>query len=121
MLGLKDACIHPTTKKPYIQMSVGGRDNSPEGHQVVILQFPKYIIPVLTPPGRLLTWIRVIFRKRTGSKILSRARSSASGICKELGGDNTKYEGRGRFTWCVLAMGQGYGCFSRSEEHALRV
>lgn len=37
MLALKDACIHPTTKKPYIQTSVGGRDNSPEGHQVVVL------------------------------------------------------------------------------------
>jgi len=34
LLGLKDKCIHPTTKKPYILHSVGGRDNSPEGHQV---------------------------------------------------------------------------------------
>jgi len=33
LLGLKDKCIHPTTKKPYILQSVGGRDNSPEGHQ----------------------------------------------------------------------------------------
>jgi len=33
MLALKDVCIHPTTKKPYIQSSIGGRDNSPEGHQ----------------------------------------------------------------------------------------
>jgi len=34
MLALKDKCIHPTTKEPYILASVGGRDNSPEGHQV---------------------------------------------------------------------------------------
>lgn len=35
MLALRDDCIHPTTKKPYILESSGGRDNSPEGHQVV--------------------------------------------------------------------------------------
>jgi len=33
MLGLKDACVHPLTGKPYIMLSTGGRDNSPEGHQ----------------------------------------------------------------------------------------
>jgi len=40
LLGLKDKCIHPTTKKPYILHSVGGRDNSPEGHQVVVPPIP---------------------------------------------------------------------------------
>ncbi|TVY19039.1 hypothetical protein LARI1_G002055 [Lachnellula arida] len=34
MLALRENCIHPTTKKPYILDSSGGRDNSPEGHQV---------------------------------------------------------------------------------------
>jgi len=34
MIALKDKCLHPTTQKPYILSSVGGRDNSPEGHQV---------------------------------------------------------------------------------------
>jgi len=33
MLGLADKCIHPTTKKPYIRSAMGGKDNSPEGHQ----------------------------------------------------------------------------------------
>jgi len=33
MLALKQNCIHPTTKQPYILDSSGGRDNSPEGHQ----------------------------------------------------------------------------------------
>jgi hypothetical protein len=36
MLALRQNCIHPTTKQPYILDSSGGRDNSPEGHQVVI-------------------------------------------------------------------------------------
>jgi len=35
MLELREKCLHPTTNKPYVKSSVGGRDNSPEGHQVV--------------------------------------------------------------------------------------
>lgn len=34
MLGLKGACIHPTSQKPYIKSLSGGRDNSKEGMQV---------------------------------------------------------------------------------------
>lgn len=33
MLALKDNCIHPESKKPYIKMGMGGKDNSPEGQQ----------------------------------------------------------------------------------------
>ncbi|OCK97770.1 uncharacterized protein K441DRAFT_685414 [Cenococcum geophilum 1.58] len=33
MLALKDDCIHPTSKKPYIKSASGGTDNSPEGIQ----------------------------------------------------------------------------------------
>lgn len=40
MLALREKCIHPVTKKPYILDSSGGRDNSPEGHQVVLTHFP---------------------------------------------------------------------------------
>ena len=39
MLALRDKCLHPTTQKPYVKSSVGGRDNSPEGHQVVATPF----------------------------------------------------------------------------------
>lgn len=35
MLALKELCLHPETKQPYIVHAVGGRDNSEEGHQVV--------------------------------------------------------------------------------------
>lgn len=42
MLALRDNCIHPTSKKPYILDSSGGRDNSPEGHQVVPTQVPGF-------------------------------------------------------------------------------
>ncbi|PSS20410.1 hypothetical protein M430DRAFT_138873 [Amorphotheca resinae ATCC 22711] len=34
MLALRENCIHPTSKKPYILEASGGRDHSPEGHQV---------------------------------------------------------------------------------------
>ncbi|KAF2718457.1 hypothetical protein K431DRAFT_287613 [Polychaeton citri CBS 116435] len=34
MLALKDRCLHPTTKQLYLKSYGGGRDNSPEGHQV---------------------------------------------------------------------------------------
>ncbi|KAH8811821.1 hypothetical protein F5884DRAFT_783547 [Xylogone sp. PMI_703] len=33
MLALRENCIHPTTKKPYILSNSGGKDNSPEGLQ----------------------------------------------------------------------------------------
>lgn len=34
MLALKDNCIHPETKQPYVKTGKGGKDNSPEGRQV---------------------------------------------------------------------------------------
>ncbi|KAI0889180.1 stress responsive A/B barrel domain protein [Annulohypoxylon maeteangense] len=33
MLGLKEGCIHPTSKKQYIKSLTGGKDNSHEGAQ----------------------------------------------------------------------------------------
>ncbi|KAL3447283.1 stress responsive A/B barrel domain-containing protein [Aspergillus insuetus] len=33
MLLLKDQCLHPSSQKPYIITSIGGRDNSIEGAQ----------------------------------------------------------------------------------------
>lgn len=36
MLALQDKCVHPTSKQPYVKSHGGGRDNSPEGQQVVI-------------------------------------------------------------------------------------
>ncbi|KAB8236791.1 hypothetical protein ETB97_011302 [Aspergillus alliaceus] len=33
MLALRDNCLHPSSQKPYIRTSSGGRDNSPEGIQ----------------------------------------------------------------------------------------
>ncbi|KAK4120822.1 dabb-domain-containing protein [Parathielavia appendiculata] len=32
-LALKDSCIHPTSKAPYIKSLKAGKDNSPEGLQ----------------------------------------------------------------------------------------
>lgn len=34
MLALKNNCVHPETKKPYITSVTGGKDNSIEGAQV---------------------------------------------------------------------------------------
>jgi hypothetical protein len=39
MLALKDKCLHPTTKKPYVRMAVGGKENSPEGLAVSLITF----------------------------------------------------------------------------------
>ncbi|KAI1330473.1 stress responsive A/B barrel domain-containing protein [Xylariaceae sp. FL0255] len=33
MLSLKDSCVRPVTKIPYIKSFTGGKDNSPEGLQ----------------------------------------------------------------------------------------
>ncbi|POS74907.1 stress responsive A/B barrel domain-containing protein [Diaporthe helianthi] len=35
MMALMTACIHPSTLQPYIKSLTGGKDNSPEGLQVV--------------------------------------------------------------------------------------
>lgn len=34
MLALKNGCLHPTTKQPYIRSLTGGLNNSPEGRNV---------------------------------------------------------------------------------------
>jgi hypothetical protein len=34
MLGLRERCIHPESKQPYIKVSSGGKNNSPERFQV---------------------------------------------------------------------------------------
>lgn len=34
MLALKDKCMHPETKKPYIKTAMGGKENSPENLSV---------------------------------------------------------------------------------------
>lgn len=36
MVGLAEKCVHPTSNKPYVKSHGGGRDNSPEGQQVVV-------------------------------------------------------------------------------------
>jgi hypothetical protein len=115
MLALKDACLHPTTKKPYIQTSIGGRDNSPEGHQVVVLLLPPHNIPALTPAGRLFPRLCFTFRKRRGSEVLFRARSSTSDIREELGRCNTENEGCGYFAWCILAGCHELECYPKAK------
>lgn len=51
MLALKTSCIHPTTGKPYILSSVGGRDISIENLQVCPspLLSPYPFSPLLSP------------------------------------------------------------------------
>ena len=34
MLELKDQCLHPTSKTPYVKSGIGGKQNSPEGKTV---------------------------------------------------------------------------------------
>jgi hypothetical protein len=34
MLALKDKCLHPTSKTPYVKSGIGGKQNSPEGKTV---------------------------------------------------------------------------------------
>lgn len=42
MLALKDQCLHPTTKTPYVKSGIGGKQNSPEGITVSLANFPLY-------------------------------------------------------------------------------
>ncbi|KAH6997381.1 hypothetical protein EDB80DRAFT_883525 [Ilyonectria destructans] len=48
--GLKDGCLHPETKKPYIQSIEGGADNSPEGLQQGITH--AFVIQFANPEDR---------------------------------------------------------------------
>jgi hypothetical protein len=34
MLALKDQCLHPTSKTPYVKSGIGGKQSSPEGKTV---------------------------------------------------------------------------------------
>lgn len=38
MLALKEKCLHPDSGQPYIKSASGGKDNSPEGKQVLLFQ-----------------------------------------------------------------------------------
>lgn len=53
MLALKDTCIHPTTQKPYVKSYGGGKDNSPEGHQVSRSPSPPHPFPFSPTGGRV--------------------------------------------------------------------
>jgi hypothetical protein len=48
MVGLAEKCIHPTSNKPYVKSHGGGRDNSPEGQQVVVAPFA--VLPSVCRP-----------------------------------------------------------------------
>ncbi|RHZ63827.1 hypothetical protein CDV55_107405 [Aspergillus turcosus] len=50
MLNLRENCIHPTTQKPYIKASAGGKDNSIEGLQVCQQQ-PGYMVVLTAKNG----------------------------------------------------------------------
>ena len=68
MMALKDKCIHPSTKKNYIKYAQGGRNNSPEGLEVVLA------------PSLLVTSCENFFKNRIcliGAKIswMSRSRT----------------------------------------------
>ena len=109
MLALKDTCIHPTTQKPYVKSYGGGRDNSPEGHQVSRLPRPLhfYLQESCTdtndflPPtfvvyiGRLQPWLRKRVPIRRRSEVLPRAGPGTSGVCGESEGDRGECQGCG--------------------------
>ena len=48
MLALQDKCLHPQTKQPYVKSYGGGRDNSPEGLQVVRALVLPHLLQTLT-------------------------------------------------------------------------
>lgn len=50
MLRLKDTCLHPLTKKPYLKMARGGLENSPEGKQVSRVSYLVHHVCVNSPP-----------------------------------------------------------------------
>jgi hypothetical protein len=39
MMSLEKNCIHPESKKPYIRSAMGGKNNSKEGHEVLLASF----------------------------------------------------------------------------------
>jgi len=67
MLALREECIHPTSNKAYVLESSGGKDCSPEGHQVSSHHAGGLCLPnsvgdledVLTQElGRTYSWVR---------------------------------------------------------------
>ncbi|POR32642.1 Uncharacterized protein TPAR_07156 [Tolypocladium paradoxum] len=62
LLGLKDACLHPSTASPYIKSAVGGRDNSIEGLQVRARSAPVLVLHHCPPAdGKLQSGITHVF------------------------------------------------------------
>jgi hypothetical protein len=62
MVGLAEKCMHPASNKPYVKSYGGGRDNSPEGHQVVVYPLEAKRLHDLTDGrqlGRILAWLHL--------------------------------------------------------------
>jgi hypothetical protein len=58
MLNLRENCIHPTTQKPYIKASAGGKDNSIEGLQVCTVH--------VSCNCNLVIWTMVVLTAKNG-------------------------------------------------------
>jgi hypothetical protein len=78
MVGLAEKCVHPTSNKPYVKSHGGGRDNSPEGQQVVVA-------PIETVQTHDLTDtrpIRALSRMVSFASLRARRIASTSKSCK---------------------------------------
>lgn len=85
MLALSDKCVHPQSKKPYVRSHGGGRDNSPEGLQVVVaLSLATLSTAINKLPGGLYPRLRIRVRQPGGSEVLPREGPCPPRVCGEL-------------------------------------
>lgn len=88
MLHLRENCIHPTTQKPYIKASAGGKDNSIEGLQVCtrFLQQPPGSMVLLTAKNGITHVFVVEFENEDDREYYVRSDPAHQAFVKSLDG-----------------------------------
>lgn len=93
--------MHPSTGQPYILSGSGGKDNSPEGAQVVVhhLVTRRAWTNIL---GWLYSRLCCRIRLRSRSRLLRLTRSDPSSICEEEWSEVRRRTGSGLCKGCIL-------------------
>lgn len=72
MVDLRNQCIHPTSKKPYITSASGGRQDSPEGNKVCSVLHPLFLYSLRLSVCVIRMWGLGLLVNRLAGRVFAR-------------------------------------------------